>query len=79
VQGDVGSEILLDKVLLYSDGDAVEVGQPYLGGRSIRTKIAKHGRGKKVLVFKYKRRKDYRRRQGHRTDFTELSVEEFLS
>ena len=78
VEADVGSEILLDKVLAYSDGEAVEVGKPYLTGRGVKTRVVRHGRGKKVVVFKYKRRKDYRRKRGHRTDFTELAVEEFV-
>jgi large subunit ribosomal protein L21 len=72
--GEVGDKVTLDQVLLVSEGDQVKVGKPYLEGLSVVAEIVRHGRGPKIVVFKKKRRKNYRRKQGHRQDFTELKV-----
>ena len=72
---DVGSEVVLDQVLLVGDGDAVTVGRPLVAGASVTTKVVSQGRGEKVRIFKMRRRKNYHRTQGHRQNFTELSVE----
>jgi len=76
LDAEVGSEVVMDKVLVFSDGKEIKVGRPYVAGGRVMAKVNRHGRAKKIIVFKYKRRKDYRRKRGHRTDFTELSVEE---
>jgi hypothetical protein len=61
--------------VLYAAGsDAVHVGAPHVHGASVTAEIVKHGRGKKIVVFKYKRRKRYSRKKGHRQGFTELRV-----
>jgi large subunit ribosomal protein L21 len=74
---EVGQEIGLSNVLLFSDGRTVEVGTPYLEGKEIRAEIIRHGRGKKIIVFKKKRRKDYQRKNGHRQQFTEIRIRNF--
>jgi large subunit ribosomal protein L21 len=56
---------------------ASEVGTPYLEGKEIRAEIIRHGRGKKIIVFKKKRRKDYQRKNGHRQQFTEIRIRNF--
>jgi large subunit ribosomal protein L21 len=71
---DVGSKVSLDKVLLVSDGKKVAVGQPYLEGKAIEGEVLRHGRDKKIIVFKKKRRKKYRLTRGHRQQFTEIVV-----
>jgi large subunit ribosomal protein L21 len=76
--GERGDEVVLDQVLLVTDGVAVQVGQPLVPNATVRTKIVRQGKGKKILVFKKKRRKNYRRRQGHRQLFTALQIDEIL-
>lgn len=73
--GDVGDTITFDQVLLVGgEGDA-RIGTPLVEGASVRGTIAAQGRGAKITVFKMKRRKNYRRKQGHRQDYTEVRVE----
>jgi len=74
IPADVGAEIVLDQVLLVADGDAVNIGTPLLAGAQIRARVLAHGRGDKVRIFKMRRRKHYRRSQGHRQNFTEIEI-----
>jgi large subunit ribosomal protein L21 len=69
----------LDQVLLVAVGQDIRVGQPLLSGVQVRSEIVQQGKGKKILVFKKKRRKTYRRRQGHRQLFTALQIKEIIS
>ncbi len=73
-----GDILEFDRVMLLGGGDAVKVGTPYLSGARIRTKVEKHGRDRRVIVFKYKRRKDYRRTHGHRQQYSYVRVEEII-
>jgi large subunit ribosomal protein L21 len=71
---DVGAEVTLDEVLMIgSDGD-VKLGKPLLSGAAVKAKVLSHGRGDKVRIFKMRRRKHYRKTQGHRQNFTELEI-----
>jgi large subunit ribosomal protein L21 len=72
--GDEGGEIEFNDVLLGSDGDAVKTGAPTLKGAKVVGEIVRHGRGDKIIVFKFKRRKNYARKQGHRQGFTEVRI-----
>lgn len=74
--GNVGDSIDLVDVLMVSDGDDVKIGQPVLENAKVIAKIAEQGRGKKVIVFKRKRRKGYRLKKGHRQSYTALKIEE---
>jgi large subunit ribosomal protein L21 len=76
--GERGDEVILDQVLLVTDGDAVQVGQPLVANATVRTRIVRQGQGKKILVYKKKRRKNYRRKQGHRQLFTALQIGEII-
>jgi large subunit ribosomal protein L21 len=71
---DEGSTVELDKVLMVADGDAVQVGTPYLTGGKVTAEVKAHGRGKKVQIVKFRRRKHYLKRQGHRQWYTELKI-----
>ncbi len=71
---DVGSSVQFDQVLLGSDGKAIHAGEPLLAGASVTAEVVKHGRGDKIIVFKFKRRKNYARKQGHRQGFTEVRI-----
>jgi large subunit ribosomal protein L21 len=73
-----GESITFDDVLLASDGTEVQVGAPTVDGAKVKAEIIRHGRDKKIIVFKRKRRKNYRRKQGHRQGFTEVRVDEIL-
>jgi large subunit ribosomal protein L21 len=69
-----GSTLVLDQVLLIRDGESVKVGAPTVAGAKVEVEVVRHGRGKKILVGKYKKRKGYRKRNGHRQNFTEVVV-----
>ncbi len=75
---DTGATVTFDDVLLLSDGEDVKVGHPTLDGATVKAEVMAHGRGKKVIVFKRKRRKGYRRKQGHRQNYTEIQVGEIV-
>ena len=74
--GDRGDEVVLDQVLLVTDGEDIRVGSPLVENATVRGQIVRQGQAKKILVFKKKRRKNYRRRQGHRQLYTALQIQE---
>ena len=74
LDGEPGAEVTFEEVLLTSDGDKISAGQPTVNGASVTAEIVRHGKGEKIYVFKFKRRKNYRRKAGHRQQFTELKV-----
>jgi large subunit ribosomal protein L21 len=69
-----GDSIKLERVLLVGDGSDVEIGAPLVKGASVDAEVLEHGRGKKIIVFKRKRRKGYERTQGHRQDYTRIEI-----
>jgi large subunit ribosomal protein L21 len=69
-----GATVELDKVLMIADGDAVQVGRPFLDGSRVTATVKAHGRARKVRILKFKRRKHHMKQQGHRQWFTELEV-----
>ncbi len=69
-----GDSIELDRVLLVADGKDVKIGKPTVDGARVTATVESHGRGKKIDVVKFKRRKGYLRRQGHRQNYTELKI-----
>ncbi len=73
--GEVGDTVELDDVLMVADGEAVKVGQPAVEGAKVTAKIVEQGKGKKVIVFKKKRRQGYSRKKGHRQLFTALEIQ----
>ena len=73
--GEVGETIAFDRVLLTSDGENVNLGKPYLKNTKVLGRITGHGRNRKIVVFKYKRRKGYRKKLGHRQNYTLVRVE----
>jgi large subunit ribosomal protein L21 len=72
--GEPGASIEFNEVLLGSDDSNVRVGVPTLAGARVSGEIVRHGRGEKIVVFKFKRRKNYARKQGHRQGFTEVRI-----
>lgn len=77
--GEIGDKVELDDVLLFRDDKGVTVGTPAVAGTKVVGKITSHGRDKKILIFKQKRRKNYRRTKGHRQDYTWLLIEDIIS
>ena len=69
-----GKKITFDNVVLVSDDKKVEVGAPYVKGVKVEGKVVSHGKGKKILVYKYKAKKNYRRTQGHRQPYTKVEI-----
>lgn len=74
LSGEAGSRVTLGEVLMVGEADKVTVGAPLVAGASVAAEILEQTRGKKIIVFKKKRRKDYRRKQGHRQDLTVLRI-----
>ena len=75
LSADVGESVELDKVLVISKDDGLQVGKPWLEGSKVTVKVLQHGKTDKIIVFKYKPKKNYRRKQGHRQPFTEIQIE----
>ncbi len=75
---EVGDQIELDKVLLVANDDGVKVGQPTVEGVSVKATVVEQYRGKKIFVWKYKPKKRYRRRKGHRQSYTRLRIDEIV-
>jgi large subunit ribosomal protein L21 len=73
-----GEAVTFEEILLASDGTQIQVGEPTVDGAKVTAEVLRHGREKKIIVFKRKRRKNYRRKQGHRQGFTEIRVDEIL-
>ena len=74
LNADEGATVDLDKVLLVADGEDIKVGAPYLAGGKVTATVASHGRGKKVQIIKFRRRKHHAKKQGHRQAYTELEI-----
>jgi len=75
IPGDVGSPVTFDRVLMYSDGETVNIGRPVIEKAAVKGHIVEQGKDKKIIVFKYKRRKRYRRKQGHRQPYTAVKID----
>ncbi len=76
IPGDEGSSVELDNVIFIADGDSYSVGRPNVEGAKVKATILNQGKQRKVIVFKYKNKVRYRRKTGHRQQFTKLAIEE---
>jgi large subunit ribosomal protein L21 len=79
ISQEAGSTVEFDNVLMLNDGKKVTLGQPYVKGAKVSATVSDHGREKKVVVLKYKKRKNYTRTQGHRQGFTVIKIDDILS
>ena len=79
LDGDAGETVTLDSVMMVGDGDSTRVGTPFVDGAAVAAEIVEQGRGPKIIVFKKRRRKNFRRRNGHRQDLTVLRVTDILT
>ena len=69
-----GKKVTFDKVILVSDEEKIQIGNPYVKGVKVEGKVISHGKGKKIIVFKMKAKKNYRRKQGHRQPYTKVEI-----
>ena len=74
IAGEEGSKVELDQVLMVADGDNIQVGTPLLSKGKVTATIKAHGRGKKVEIIKFRRRKHHRKQMGHRQSYTEIEI-----
>lgn len=75
IAGEVGDQVSFDQVLMVGEGEDVRIGRPVVDGALVKGKIVEQGKNKKIIVFKFKRRKRYRRKQGHRQLFTAVKID----
>ena len=74
LKAEVGETVTFEDVLLGADGDDLKLGAPVLEGAAVEGEVTRHGKGDKIIIFKWKRRKNYRKKQGHRQGFTEVRI-----
>lgn len=74
IAAEPGSSVTFDEVLLSANDGDYRLGAPLVGGAAVTAEVVKHGRGEKIIIFKHKRRKNYRRKLGHRQGYTEVRV-----
>jgi large subunit ribosomal protein L21 len=74
VPADVGSELVIDQVLMIADGVNVSMGKPLLSGASVKATVLEQGRHDKIRIFKMRRRKHYQKHQGHRQNYTQIQI-----
>lgn len=74
LKGEAGAKLTFDQVLLVADGDKITIGAPYVKGASLTAEVVDHRRGKKLRIFKFKRRREYRKRRGYRDELTRIRV-----
>ena len=74
IPADVGSQIVLDEVLMVGTGETVTIGKPLVAGAQVSATVVSQGRADKVRIFKMRRRKHYQKRQGHRQNYTEIQI-----
>ena len=79
LEAEEGKNVTFDKVILVSNDNDVQIGNPYVTGITVEGKVVSHGKGKKILVFKYKAKKNYRRTKGHRQPYTKVEITEIKS
>jgi len=77
--GAVGDEVSFDSVLMFSDGENIKIGQPAVENATVKGRIVEQKKAKKILVFKYKRRKRFRKTQGHRQQYTAVKIDSIES
>lgn len=75
LDAEAGQDIKFDKIVAFGDGEDVRIGTPYAEGCEVSGKVVKSGKSRKIIVFKYNAKKNYRRRQGHRQPYTKVQIE----
>lgn len=73
-----GDSVSFDKVLLISNEEGIEIGKPYIENAKVEAKVLENGKAKKIIVYKYKAKKNYRKKQGHRQPFTKVQINSII-
>ncbi len=76
IPADIGQEIALDQVLSVGEGETLQIGTPFVTGATVRATVLAQGRHDKIKIFKMRRRKHYRKQQGHRQNYTEIRIDD---
>lgn len=79
LQAEPGEQVQLDDVLMVGEGEAITIGKPLVPGAKVVANVVSHGKGEKIIVFKYKPKTRYRRKTGHRQRFTRLAIREIVA
>ncbi len=79
IDAEVGSNITFDDILMISNGDNIQIGKPYVTGAKVTATIVEHGRHKKLLIVKFRRRKHHKKQMGHRQYYTEVKIEQIVA
>jgi large subunit ribosomal protein L21 len=79
IPGEIGDTVAIDRVLMVAEGDDVTIGSPVVDNAVVNASIVEQAKAKKILVFKYKRRKRYRRKQGHRQPYTAIKIDNIVN
>ena len=74
IDAEIGAEIKLDKVMMVQTDDKTMIGSPYVDNASVTAEVVEQGKSKKIIIFKYKRKKNYQRKKGHRQQYTALKI-----
>jgi large subunit ribosomal protein L21 len=74
IEAEPGAEVELGPVKALGEGESLQLGTPLLEGKSVKARVVRHGRGTKIRIWKFKRRKGFSKKQGHRQDFTEVEI-----
>lgn len=74
LEAEVGATLTINEVVTIGEGETLKVGTPYVAGASVVAEVLEHGKAKKVIIYKYKAKKDYRKKQGHRQPYTKLQI-----
>jgi large subunit ribosomal protein L21 len=77
--GKIGDKLEIPEILLVQKNDQTKIGTPFVEGAKIEAELLSHGKGDKIMIYKYKRRTKYRRTQGHRQDFTEVKIKKIVA
>ncbi|MGI6205651.1 MAG: 50S ribosomal protein L21 [Anaerovoracaceae bacterium] len=75
---EAGEEVVFDKVLAAGEGADIKIGAPYVDGASVKSTVVENGKGQKVIIYKYKAKKDYRKKQGHRQPYTKVKIDSIV-
>ncbi|MRD72648.1 50S ribosomal protein L21 [Rhodocyclus tenuis] len=75
IPAEVGAEITIDQILMVGEGESVKIGAPFVAGASVKATVLTQGRHDKIKIFKMRRRKHYRKQQGHRQNYTEIRID----
>ncbi len=79
LKAEPGTEVVFDKIMMVKTDEKVMIGRPYVDNASVKAEVVEQGKHKKIIIFKYKRKKNYQRKQGHRQRYTAIQIKEIAA